>query len=162
MLAQVIHPETGEIVTMDIPDLKQEDFYQLTREFTRDDQLKAHIERIPVSAEAKVMLFKLSKFTISLGDTTVRVGKKILEIVMMLADKYKSAAFGLIIACILTLLIASIPLLGPPLASILFPLLALFGIAKGVWEDLKRDTPKLANSIEDAAAIFNPLNPKIV
>lgn len=164
MIAQVIHPDTGERFTMDIPNLRKEDLQQLTHEYTRDEQLKAHIERIPISAEKKVMLHsffsKFMEFTVSVGETIIRAGKKILEIVIMLADKYKSATFGVIIAALVTLLIASIPLIGPPLAWFSSKFLLALGFTLGMWEDLKKDSPKLAVSIEEAAALFNPLNAK--
>lgn len=76
----------------------------------------------------------------------------------MLAEKYKSATLGIIIGALLTFLISTIPFLGPPLSSFLAPLLILFGLSKGLWEDLKKDSPQLAASISDAGKIFEPLN----
>ncbi len=133
----------------------------MAKEYTKDEEIKSYIENLPVSAEIKAVLFKLSKFTISVGNTLIRLGKRLLEIVIMLGSKYKHATFGLIIGAFLTALISLIPWIGPPLASFLGPLLMLFGFTKGLWEDLKRDSPQMAADISEAGTIFQPLNPQV-
>ena len=88
------------------------------------------------------------------------MGKKILEIVAMLASKYENATFGLIIGALLTFLIGSVPFLGGPLSAFLGPLLMFFGMGKGFMEDLRKDSPQLAVAITEAGTIFQPLNPQ--
>lgn len=158
MIAEIVHPETGERCTIDIPSLRPTDLDQMAKEHATDEEIKSYIEKLAVSAEIKAVLFKLTKFTIKVGQTLIKLGKKVLEIVAMLASKYKSAALGIIIGALMTLLISTIPLLGPALSSFLGPLLILFGLSKGLWEDVKRDSPQLAASIAEAGVIFQPLN----
>lgn len=160
MFAEVTHPETGEKYTVDIPALTEGDLDDMLKEYTQDEEIRAYIERLPVSAEVKALLFKLSKFTINVGGTVVRLGKKIVEVAIMLANKYKNTTLGLIIGAILTVLIAGIPWIGSALSGFLGPLLMLIGITKGLWEDLKKDSPQLATSVVESCAVFQPLSPQ--
>lgn len=158
MYAEVIHPETGERYTLDMPNLKLTDLDLMKKEYTTNEKIKSYIEQMSVSAEIKAILFKLSEFTISVGTTIVKMGKKILEMVMMLVSKYQHAAFGLLLGALLASLIAAVPLVGPPLAAFLQPLLMLFGLGKGLWEDLKKDSPQIAVAVTEAGSVFYPLN----
>jgi hypothetical protein len=157
MRVEAVNPDTGEAMTAEMPSLKTTNFDALTREYATDQQLKMYVERLPFSAEAKAILFKLAKLTVSVGERVVRIGKRILEIAIMLASKYRHATFALIIASLLTLLIGMIPLIGPILASILGPLMVALGLVVGVWEDLKRQEPKFAAVITDSGKLFEPL-----
>lgn len=157
MKVEAIHPETGERYTVDMPSLDEEALNRMVEEHATDEQIKSYIEQLPVSAETKALLFKLSKYTITIGKTLFKIGKRILEIVVMLVSRYKMATFGLILGALLTFLIGLVPLIGPPLAAFLGPLLMLLGLGKGVWEDLKKDNPDLAASIAGAGDAFSPL-----
>ena len=157
MIVKATNIDTGEQYEMDIPDLKEADVEKMGKEFATDEQILNHIEKLNISAEIKAMLFKFAKFSISVGDKAIKIGKKIIEIVMMLVSKYKMATFGLILGAFLTLLIGSIPILGGILAGFLGPLLMLFGLTKGVWEDLKKSNPDLSGSISEAGSVFSPL-----
>lgn len=156
MHVEAVNPETGEKHTADIA-LNPADLEPLTKEYSTEQQLRSHIENLPFSAEVKAILFKLAKFTVTVGNVIVNVGKRIIEIAIMLASKYRHATFALIVACLLTFLISMIPFIGPVLASFLGPLIALLGLAIGIWEDLKRDDPKFATVIVEAGSIFSPL-----
>lgn len=157
MRAEALNPDTGDTMAVEMPSLKMADLDALTREYATDQQLKMYVERLPFSAETKAILFKLAKLTVSVGERVVRIGKRILEIAIMLASKYRHATFAIIIASLLTLLIGMIPLIGPVLASILGPLLVALGLVVGVWEDLKRQDPKFAAVITDSGTLFKPL-----
>ncbi len=158
MYAEVIHPDTGEKLTLKLPNISTIDLDRMQKEYTTDQKINSYIEQLAVSAEIKALLSKLAEFTVTVGRTMIKMGKKILEMVFMLAAKYKHAAFGLLLGAMLASLIASIPLFGPPLAAFLQPLLMLFGLGKGLWEDLKKDSPEIAISIQEAGSVFTPLN----
>ena len=119
MIVEAVHPETGERYRVDIPSLRPSDLDRMTKEYATDEKIKSYIEKLPVSAEIKAVLFKLTKFTIKVGQTLIKIGKKVLEIVVMLASKYKHATVGLIIGALLAFLIGAIPLLGPLLSGFL-------------------------------------------
>lgn len=157
MIVEVTHPDTGEIHTIDIPSLSTDQLDEMIKEHTTEKQIKSYIENLSIPADIKAILYKLANFTISVGNTVVKIGKKILEIAVMLVSKYKNATFGLIIGAMITFLIGSIPMIGALLASFLGPLIMLFGLGKGVWEDLKKDSPKISASIMDATVIFSPI-----
>ena len=158
MVVEAVHPETGVRYRIDIPSLRTEDLDGMIKEHATDEMIKSYIERLSVSAETKALLFKLSKFTITVGQALVKFGKKVLEIIILLATKYKEATLGVIIGALLTFLISIIPILGPILAGFLGSFLMIFGLGKGLWEKVKKDSPRLAASITDAGVIFEPLN----
>ena len=117
MQAEVIHPETGEKYTLEMPNLRASDLDAMKQEYTTNEKLKSYIEQLSVSAETKLLLMKIAEFSISVGNTVIKMGKKILEMVIMLASKYKHAAFGMLLGALLASLIAAVPFLGPPLAG---------------------------------------------
>ena len=157
MIAELVHPETGERYTVDIPSLTEQHLARMKEEHATDQQIKSYLERLPVSAEIKALLFRITKFTITVGSAIVRVGKRLLEITMLLVKKYPNAGIGVVLGALIASLIGSIPLLGPPLAAFLGPLLMLFGLAKGLWDDVKAEEPRLAGDIIAAEEIFQPL-----
>ena len=76
----------------------------------------------------------------------------------MLMSKFKIATFGLVVGALLTVIISSIiPVIGVALATYLAPWLLLFGLGRGLLEDLKQDSPNLFSSIIGAAETFAPL-----
>lgn len=161
MIVEAVHPETGERYWIDIPSLRTEDLNQMTQEYASDEALKGHIEKLPVSAEIKAFLFKLSKFTIKVGETLLKFGKKVLEIALMLARKYPNATLGLVLGALLTFLISTVPLVGSILSSFLGTLLMLFGLAKGLWDDLKKTSPQLVAAVVESGEVFKPLYSRV-
>ena len=157
MIAEVVHPDTGERYTVDIPTLTAQHLERMKQEYATDVQVKNYLERLPVSAEIKALLFRITKFTITVGNAIVRLGKRLLEITMLLVKKYPNAGLGVILGALIASLIGAIPLLGPPLAAFLGPLLMLFGLAKGLWDDVKTREPKLAGDIVASEEVFQPL-----
>ncbi|MCI1142063.1 hypothetical protein MOP88_06720 [Sphingomonas sp. WKB10] len=65
---------------------------------------------------------------------------EILAFVFDLVERFPNTAFGVIVALVVSMLIASIPLLGLVLGPVLSPLLLAFGLAAGAIADLK-DAP---------------------
>ena len=157
MIVEAVNPKTGEKCSTNFESLKPSDLEELTKEYITEAQLKGHIDNLPLSAEVKAILFGLANFSIQVGQAVVRIGKKIIEIALMLAAKYRHATFALTVACLLSLLISMIPLIGPILASFFGPMIAVLGLGIGIWEDMKRDDPKFATVIVDAGAMFSPL-----
>ncbi|MEM6483964.1 MAG: hypothetical protein AAF662_03115 [Pseudomonadota bacterium] len=157
MIAELVHPDTGEKYTVDIPSLTYEHLDRMKKEYADDQQIKGYIDSLPVSAEIKALLFRITKFTIAVGGVVVRIGKRLLEITMLLVKKYPHAGLGLVLGALIASLMAAIPLLGAALAAFLGPLLMLFGLAKGLWEDVRAEEPKLAGDILSAGEAFQPL-----
>ena len=90
MIAEFTHPETGEKISIDIPTLNTSERDKMKREYTRDEEIKSFIEQLSVSAEAKAIILKLAKFTVSIGQEIVKMGKIIIEMVIVMVAKYKT------------------------------------------------------------------------
>jgi len=157
VLVEAVHPETGEKVVVDIPDITKEKLDQLLKENATDEQIKSALDNVPMSAEAKAILYKLAKYSINLGGVIFKIGKKVLEIVIYLATNFQKLSFAMVVAALLSFLIASIPFLGPILAPFLTPLILLVGLTKGIWEELKTSEPQFASVVERSGEIFSPL-----
>lgn len=99
--------------------------------------LHGKIERLNVSADTKALLMNIALITLNVGGKTLAFGRKVLSFVFDLAVKFQNVAFGVIIALVLSAVLASIPLLGPAIAALLTPIMLAFGIARGAMQDFK-------------------------
>lgn len=94
-----------------------------------DAQILRRIESLNVSADAKALLGDLLRLATRVGDTVLRVGRKILDFVLTMARHFPTLGFAVVIATVLTLLMSMVPLIGGLLASIMGPLLMALGVA---------------------------------
>ena len=62
------------------------------------------------------------------------------------------ATMGVIVAALLSALIALVPVIGPAIVSFLAPLMMLYGLVDGFLTDFKSSKPKLAEDIREATA----------
>lgn len=99
--------------------------------------LRDRIDRLAVSADAKALLYDLADITLDIGGKVVSAGRQILAFVLDLVKRFPDTAFGVIVALVVSSLIAAIPLLGVVLGPLLTPLLLAFGLASGALADLK-------------------------
>jgi tetrahydromethanopterin S-methyltransferase subunit B len=99
--------------------------------------LQEKVDRLPISADAKSILMDLAKVTLSVGGRVIAFGRKILELAIELAKKFQNVIFGIIIALIMSAVIATLPLLGPAFSALLTPLLIAVGMGRGAIEDFK-------------------------
>jgi hypothetical protein len=109
-------------------------------EFEKAPTLRAlqdKVDRLPISADAKSILMDVAKVTLAVGGKVISFGRKILEFAIELAGKFQTAIFGAIIALILSLVIATLPILGPAMSALLTPLMLAFGITMGSLADFK-------------------------
>lgn len=102
--------------------------------------LRDRIDRLSVSADAKALLNDLLEMAIEVSGRVIDAGRRILAFVFDLVERFPNTAFGVIVALVVSTLIASIPLLGLVLGPLLSPLLLAFGLAAGAIADLK-DAP---------------------
>lgn len=99
--------------------------------------LRDRIDRLAISADAKALLYDLADVTLEIGGKIVAAGRQILAFLFDLAKRFPNTAFGVIVALVVSSLIAAIPLLGVVLGPLLTPLLLAFGLASGALADLK-------------------------
>jgi hypothetical protein len=94
-----------------------------------DDQIRRRIESLEVSADVKALLSDLLRLATRVGDTVLRVGRKILDFVLTLARLFPTLTFAVVIASVLTMLVAMVPVVGGLLATIIGPLMYALGVA---------------------------------
>ena len=129
----------------------------INKEYIPASRIKSYITNLDIPAEAKVILTDLLKATVNVGGHLYRIGRKVVEIAITLALKFPTTTFLLIIASLITLLIAAVPLIGPVLAPIVGPLLAAAGLAIGAYKDIKN--PELKDSIREITDEIGSLFP---
>lgn len=131
-----IDPDTGKEVIVEVVDLDEDSLSDLSSTRFTKRKISQQIDQLGMSADAKVLLNKMVTTTIEVGKTIVKIGQKILEIVISIAKAYPNTSFGLVLGCILGLLIAGIPIIGAVLSTIAMPLLSALGALYGAKIDL--------------------------
>jgi len=117
-----------------------------------DDQIRRRIESLEVSADVKVLLNDLLRMAARVGDAVLRVGRKILDFVLTLTPHFPSLTFAVVIASVLTMLVALVPVIGGLLASVMGPLMFALGI--GGAAALEVQTGDFRQRVVDFAAGF--------
>ncbi len=111
-----------------------------------------------MSADAKAATATLIDLTWEVGGKLVEIGRAVLTFVFDLMKRFPHLTFGVLIALVVSFLIAAVPLIGPPLAAILTPLLVAFGLTLGAIEDmwngaLKKDVETFSRAVEEETSI---------
>lgn len=117
--------------------LDQPDQLVLRKSLPIKIELLASIDRLALSADAKAIISRLADITAEIGGAIVQVGRRILTFVLECVKLFPNTAFGVIVALVVSMLIASIPFLGVVLGPLLTPLLVAFGLAAGALADLR-------------------------
>ena len=159
MRVEARNPTSGETIFVDVPDDQKDELMELTRDRVSNSKLEAYIDNLDISADAKALLASFLKTAVRVGQVVVRVGKRIVEIVVAIVAKFPKATFGMILGLLVGALVAAIPLLGALLAAFVAPIAALFGLAKGYMEDLQDQA--LSRKIAEATAMFEPLKGEV-
>lgn len=159
MRVQARNPSTGESVFVDVPDERKDELMELTRDRVSDSKLEAYIDNLDISADAKALLASFLKTAVRVGQIIIRIGKRIVEIVVAIVAKFPNATFGLILGLLVGALVAAIPFLGAILGAFVGPIAAIFGLHKGYKEDLKDQA--LSRKIAEAATMFESLNGEV-
>ena len=136
----------------------------INSEYISLSRISSYIRNLHVPPEAKVILTDLLKATVNVGGRLYRIGRKVVEIAIILATKFPAITFALILTSFINLLIAAVPLIGPVLASIVGPLVTATGLAIGGYKDianpeLKENMGKLVRDIRDLFSTDAEPNP---
>ena len=94
------------------------------------------IDNLDCNVKVKQILKDTLDLTIQVGKKIYQFGKMILKAVISFAKKWPHLTEGLLLALVLSLLIDSIPFLGPHLNVLLRPLLLLVGGLTGLAVDI--------------------------
>jgi len=155
MLVEAIAKGPGQTFSEEIPSITSsilEMFADL--DFT-DKKIKEVLDRLNVSADAKSALYAVSKATLRIGQTVVKIGRKIIDCIVKLIEEFPTAGLGLIIGGILGFLVGAIPVLGFLLGPIVTPIFMAIGIVGGVAMDIHDKL--LAKRIAEINRKFAPL-----
>ena len=101
-------------------------------------ELTRRLDDLPISADAKAILADLARITVRVGSQIVAIGRRIIGFALSVVATFPSMSFGVIVALMLSALVAAIPLLGTVLGPILTPLLVAFGLTQGALNDARR------------------------
>ena len=121
--------------------------------------LQERIDSLEISAEAKLFLGQISGAIVSVGNTLIAVGKKLVQVALYLAHQFPMAGLGVILGLLLGALVSSIPILGFLLGPLVGPIAAAFGLVKGAIEDFKNK--ELQRKIQEAVALYEPLRGEV-
>lgn len=120
-----------------------------------DAQILHRIESLSISADAKALLADLLKLATRVGQTVLRVGRKIIDFVLSLVRAFPHMGFAALLAVVVTTLIAMVPFVGVALASALGPLALALSIAIGGTLDFM--SPDLDVRVREFASGFSGL-----
>ena len=146
---------TGKTIEVEISDENFEALQTLAQDRVSDSKLQSYIDNLDLPADAKVLIASILKTAVRVGEMVIRIGKKIVEIVIMIASKFPNATFGLVLGLIVGALVTSIPLIGGLLGAFVLPIAAAFGLVTGYMDDLSDQ--RLANKVAEALAMFQSL-----
>jgi hypothetical protein len=132
-----LNPATGEQVAIESADANK-DFVDAMMNFSlSEEDIKNLIDKLNVSADIKSALFQLSKTTIRIGQSILKIGRKIIDYIATIFKEFPSASFGMIFGAIVGFLISSIPFLGVVLGPIVTPIIIALGMIVGVYNDIQ-------------------------
>ncbi|MDX8389398.1 MAG: hypothetical protein R8M38_02810 [Mariprofundaceae bacterium] len=155
MKATAIEPKTGQEIHVEIDDVTPTFIEEMASFDMSDEGIKKMIDALDISADAKLLLYSFSKATIRIGEYVLKIGRKIIDFVCLLFQKYPNASFGMVFGAIAGFLVATIPILGAVLGPLVTPILIAFGMISGLKEDIK--DMELARKISEINGAFSPL-----
>lgn len=155
MKAEALNPETGEQVSVELSDEQVSQLDDLGEDRVSEAKILSYIDNLDISADAKAIISSIMRTTIRIGQVLINIGRRIIEIVLVLSSKFPNTTFGLILGIIIALLVGSIPIIGAIFGSLLMPISIAFGLVAGYMDD-RRDQA-LDRKIQEAASMFSPL-----
>lgn len=100
-------------------------------------QLREQIDHLDISADAKVILLRVSETTMDIGGRLVAIGRRIVAFALNLVRQFPNLAFCIIVAFVISALLTSIPLLGTLLGIFVTPLITAAGVGGGALLEIK-------------------------
>ena len=131
------NPENGETITAEAPGLTSSILSAIADLDASDDRIREIIDQLGVSADAKSALYSVSRVTVRAGQTIVKIGRKIIDIIVTLFEEFPNAGFGAIFGAIIGFLVSTIPIFGQIFGPLLTPIFISFGIVMGAITDIQ-------------------------
>ena len=137
MQMELKNPKSGEVKVIEIDEQVAQQIKNSLSPGATKSKLHDAIDKFNVSAEVKALLFSLADLTIKIGNTSVFLGQKMLELVAYFVKQYPKTTLGLVVGSVIALIINSIPVIGWVAGWIITPLCLALGLAVGFWGDLQ-------------------------
>lgn len=115
--------------------------------------VRRYLDRLELSADAKSVLRQTADVTLRIGDRIVAIGRKIIAVALSLVRISPNAVFGVVMALIVSTLVAAVPVVGGLLAALVGPLLMAFGLTMGAVIDMK--TGLIATRLDEFIAVVS-------
>lgn len=136
MKIEAVDPNTGNNVEMECAAESADEIRDLLSFDLSEEALKKRLDQLAISADAKSVLFTIAKTTIKVGDFIVRIGRKVLDVIISLLGEFPMTSTGTIFGAIFGYLVTSIPLIGLIFGPFVGTLAIAFGFAVGAMQDL--------------------------
>jgi hypothetical protein len=130
------NPETGETFGAEAPGLTSSILNAIADLDVSDERIREIIDQLDISADAKSALYAISKVTVRAGQMVVKIGRKIMDIIVALFEEFPNAGFGAIFGAIIGFLLSTIPIIGQILGPIVTPVLISLGLVIGAKTDI--------------------------
>lgn len=119
-------------------------------------KIKSVIDKTDFSADIKALLYDFSKVTLKVGEIVVAVGRRILSLAIGLVKTIPNITLGVLVALVISTLLATVPGVGILLSVAFTKLLLLLGITAGAIEDIRQNAAK--DAMDRFHAQFAPLS----
>lgn len=100
-------------------------------------EIMNRLERMDISADAKVLLGQVADKTLEVGGRVIHLGRQILSFIIDLMRQYPNTVFGVLVGFVLSMLVSSVALVGAALGALLGPLLVALGLGIGAVADIE-------------------------
>ncbi|MDO6478449.1 hypothetical protein [Shimia thalassica] len=147
--------KAGESQKVDVREIAAPELEKLAFLELSNQELKARIDNLSVSADVKALLFKMAKGVLRVGSTVIKIGQKIIESIFQVLKRFPNASFGLVFGAIAGSLVTSVPIIGFILGPVVTPLFAAFGLVFGANADFADQA--VERRVKEALATFEPL-----
>lgn len=140
---KIENPKTFEKKVIQIDD-KQEIaiIAEFKEEVLSDDILNETINNLDIPAELKVILSEIRNFTMTVGGVAVKLGRRIIEILLYMIKENPKTAMGLLIGSLIGFIFSSIPAIGWALGWLIQPICMILGLSIGFIQDIKDEELK--------------------
>ncbi|GAW35324.1 hypothetical protein RA2_02386 [Roseovarius sp. A-2] len=136
MKVEAVDPETGKTIEMDCVAESHDEIRDLLSFDLSEEALKRRLDNLAISADAKSILFTIAKTTIKVGDFIIRIGRKVLDVIISLLGEFPMTSMGTVFGAIFGYLVTSVPLIGFIFGPFVGTLAIAFGFAAGAMQDL--------------------------
>jgi hypothetical protein len=126
MHAEAVNPATGERIAFEISVEELDRLVRAARPRVSKKKLERMIGNLELPSQVKVLLDSSMSATVKIGNAVVYIGRRVLEIVFDLCQRYPSFTFAVVVCLVGQLLLMAAPWLTPILAPLLTAIQLLY------------------------------------